>query len=366
MKQKTIHPMEWLKEISKCINIASGLAELAKERTRRIDALVPTGSLLKQQILIANGGKIKIKKPKKWLYPMTAERIYIKQVQAINKIFWEKVNENIIPNIPLLIAEAKSIRGDEIEKEISKLADSFEPNGFFHRGDFYLGEGTFNRDENERKAVSKLMERADAAWVDQLKLLMDKTYLDFSKAVGKPQLDVITMEQAQRISVMNKTQFVKVIHSALSVNPITNETWLEPQIKAFQSQNTDLITALSLDQKQRVEQTLYRNLSSGKGIESIKAELDKDEAIGQNRSRLIARDQTNKFNGQLSQLRQKEVGIGSYIWTTSRDERVRPAHRALDGEIFSWSKPSAEGHPGEPIQCRCIAQPVITDEMFDE
>jgi SPP1 gp7 family putative phage head morphogenesis protein len=279
-------------------------------------------NFLKQQVLMANKGKLKIRKPRKWLYPMQAERTYTKQVQAITKIFWEKVAENAIPMLPFLVAQAKSIRGDE--------------------------------------------ERIDAVWVDQLKQLMDKTYLDFSKAVSQPQVNAITAEQAQRISLLNKTQFVKVIHSSLAVNPIIQEPWLEPQMKAFQAQNTDLITKLSTDQRDRVQQTLYRNLSSGNGIERIKEDLDKDESIGKNRAKLIARDQTNKFNGQLTQLRQKEVGINSYIWTTSRDERVRPAHRALDGEVFSWSKPSPEGHPGEPIQCRCIAQPVITDAMFDE
>lgn len=283
----------------------------------------PAAAMLYQQALMANKGKIKVKRPKKWLYPMPAERAYIKEVQAINKVFWEKVRENIIPNIPMLVAQAQSIRPDS--------------NG----------------------------ERLDAAWVDHLKQLTEKTLYDFDKAVGKPKISAISAEQAAKLSMFNKSQFVKVIHSAIAVNPIVQESWLEPQMKAFTGQNVDLITNLAVDQKARVEQTLYRNLSQGKGIDAIKEELDKDESIGQNRSKLIARDQTNKFNGQLTQMRQQEVGIGSYIWTTSRDERVRPEHAALEGKMFAWNEPPAIGNPGEPINCRCIAQPVITDDMFD-
>jgi len=279
--------------------------------------------LLKQQALMANKGKIRIRRPKKWLYPMPAERAYIKEVQAINKVYWEKVRENIIPNLSMLVAQAQSIRPDD--------------NG----------------------------ERIDAAWVDHLKQLTEKTLYDFDKAVGKPKISAISAEQAAKLSMFNKSQFVKVIHSALAVNPIVQESWLEPQMKAFTQQNVDLITNLSVEQNGRVQQTLYRNLSAGKGIDAIKEELDKDESIGQNRSKLIARDQTNKFNGQLTQLRQQEVGIGSYIWTTSRDERVRPEHAALEGKMFSWNQPPSIGNPGEPINCRCIAQPVITDDMFD-
>lgn len=278
---------------------------------------------LKQQALIANGGKIKVRRPRKWLYPMAAERSYQRELRSINNIQWQIIIDNTIPSIPFLVEQAQSIRPD--------------------------GDGL----------------RLDNSWVNQLRELTDKSYHDFEKAVGKPKIDSITADQAQKISAMNKEQFVKVIHSAIKVNPITAETWLQPKMQAFQAQNTDLITNLSIDQSNRVQQTLYRNLSAGNGIDEIKKQLIEDKEFGKNRSNLIARDQTNKFNSQLAQLRQQEVGIGSYIWTTARDERVRSSHSNLDGKEISWNKPPAIGHAGEPIQCRCIPQPVITDEMFD-
>ena len=278
--------------------------------------------LLKQQVLFANGGKIKVRRPRKWLYPMAAERSYQRELRAINNIQWQQIVETLIPEIPYLVAQAQSIRPDS--------------------------DGM----------------RLDNSWVNQLRELTDKSYHDFEKAVGKPKIESITMDQAQKISVMNKDQFVKVIHSAIKVNPIVNETWLQPQMQAFQAQNTDLITKLSIDQRDRVQQNLYRNLSAGNGVEKIRDELIKDKEFGKNRAN-IARDQTNKFNGQLTQMRQQEVGIGSYIWSSSRDERVRPEHAALDGKLIDWNNPPSIGHAGQPVQCRCIAQPVITDEMFD-
>ena len=279
--------------------------------------------LLKQQVLMANRGKIKIKKPKKWLYPMAAERYYKRQLVVITKIFYDKVKENIIPALPSLVAQAKSLRPDSIDI------------------------------------------RLDAAWVGQLKQLIDKTYFDFVSVVTLNKVSRLTVEQGEKISLMNKEQFIKTIHSSLSVNPIVQEPYMETQLKLFQTQNTDLITKMGLDQKARVEQTLYSNLSQGNGIEKIQEELSKSEGIGENRARLIARDQTNKFNGQLTQLRQQEVGITSYVWTTAQDERVRPTHKVLDGETFSWEKGPKIGHPGSEINCRCIAQPIITDSVFD-
>lgn len=280
-------------------------------------------ALLKQQILTANNGKIKIKKPKKWLYPMTAERIYQKQLTNINKIFYENVVKIIYPSLDILVAQAKSLRSDS---------------------------GEFKND----------------SWIDAVKQLTDKTYYDFNNAVGSSKINSITAEQASRISLMNKEQFVKVVHSAVAVNPIIQEPYLQEQLKVFQNQNTDLITKMGVDQKERLQQTLYTNLSQGNGQDKIKEEIKKSEDIGDRRAKLIARDQTNKFNGQLAQLRQKDIGIGSYIWTTARDERVRPTHRAMDGKVVYWNHPPSIGHPGSEINCRCIAQPVITDEMFTE
>ena len=77
--------------------------------------------------------------------------------------------------------------------------------------------------------------------------------------------------------------------------------------------------------------------------------------------RRLTRDQNNKLVGQLNQARQTEVGVERYIWQTAEDERVRETHAANNGKEFAWADPpAATGHPGEDIQCRCVALPVLT------
>ena len=78
--------------------------------------------------------------------------------------------------------------------------------------------------------------------------------------------------------------------------------------------------------------------------------------------RRITRDQTNKMVGQLTEMRQGQLGIPKYRWSTSGDERVRPTHRFNDGKIFEWAKPPPTGHPGWDFQCRCTAAPIFDDE----
>lgn len=80
----------------------------------------------------------------------------------------------------------------------------------------------------------------------------------------------------------------------------------------------------------------------------------------QSRVTLIARDQTGKLNSQLNQFRQQEAGIEYYIWSDSDDRRVRPSHRAKDNLKFRWDRPPADtGHPGNDVQCRCVARAVL-------
>lgn len=95
------------------------------------------------------------------------------------------------------------------------------------------------------------------------------------------------------------------------------------------------------------------------GTTDLQSVIEQRFQVAGSRARLIARDQVSKLNGQVTQHRQQSLGITRYEWSTSNDERVRASHRALDGKVFDWSAPPAEGHPGQPIQCRCVALPVV-------
>jgi len=280
--------------------------------------------IFKQQVLMAYGGKVKVKKRiAKWLYPNNAERIYERQLVRLFKELNNKAKEILYPQLEFLVAQSNSIRPDN-----NNL-------------------------------------RLDLTWADSVKEIYNKTQLDYNSTINST-VNNMTFEQAERISSYNKEQLTKVIHSAVQVNPILAEPYLEPQIKAFQANNTSLITKLSDEQARRMEETLFRNLSAGNGVKAIKEELEKGFDMGDLRARLIARDQTNKFNGNLTELRQRELGIAKYRWSTSLDERVRSRHKSKHGKTFSWSKPpKLTGHPGNEIRCRCTAQPIITAGMFN-
>lgn len=88
--------------------------------------------------------------------------------------------------------------------------------------------------------------------------------------------------------------------------------------------------------------------------------------VTKRKAAFLADQETGLLVSKYREQQQRAAGIRNYIWSTSNDERVRPDHRALDGQKFSWdSKPvtnRANGdrnHPGEDFRCRCVALAVI-------
>lgn len=134
--------------------------------------------------------------------------------------------------------------------------------------------------------------------------------------------------------------------------------------------NVRLVTNLSDDFSTRVERTVTRATLTGTTAKDFSADLTEQFGFTKQRARLIARDQIAKATGNLNQLRQQQAGIKNYVWSTSLDERVRgnpggkypsasPSHWAREGVTFKWDEPPSDGHPGEPVNCRCTARAKI-------
>lgn len=105
----------------------------------------------------------------------------------------------------------------------------------------------------------------------------------------------------------------------------------------------------------------------GISLEALTQKILDRADVSESRAELIARDQTQKMNASINKTRQQHAGISQFVWSTSLDERVRDSHAENEGETFDWTNPPAEtGLPGDDVNCRCVAVPVLPGEGEEE
>ncbi len=215
------------------------------------------------------------------------------------------------------------------------------------------------------------MARQDAE-SDELADRIGRMVADYEAAVYKTTTSGKARLLAQGIG-RDTNRFVKTavgsqVKAVIGIDPLATVA-LEPgavavALDGFARRNVDLITSIPRQHFAQIRATVDDALKTGKRPEVLARELGERYDVTASRARLIARDQIGKLNGELTELRQRSIGVSGYTWRTSLDERVREDHKALEGRRFEWSSPPDVGHPGEDYQCRCRAEPDFGD-LFD-
>lgn len=214
---------------------------------------------------------------------------------------------------------------------------------------------------NHHRPTSDSIDKLDS-YVDDIKRVVKNGYAEFYSKYHEGSFQNIAEKSGEEVNKFNEKQFDKTMNTILGVDVFAGEPWLEQEMKGFVSANVDLIKTIPDDYFDSVESIVIDGARSGKLLDDIADEIDRRTDVGENRAAFIARDQVSKFNGDLTRLRQTNVGINSYVWSTSLDERVRDSHEQNEGETFNWDDPPAEtGHPGDDYLCRCVALPVIDE-----
>jgi len=196
-------------------------------------------------------------------------------------------------------------------------------------------------------------------------------------AASDAMVDRVVRLHANRTKDLNKRLFDAFTIKVTGQTFFIDETFTIPQVKAFVSQNVSLIKDIPNQALNRIEGIVYADFRDGASVKSTMEKLYSEIGKDESRAELIARDQIAKLNAELTQERQGQVGIETYIWRTVGDERVRESHDVMNGMLCMWNDATIysdddgetwqarssiggyEGHPGTDYQCRCYAEPII-------
>lgn len=128
-------------------------------------------------------------------------------------------------------------------------------------------------------------------------------------------------------------------------------------LDSFVDEHQKLIKSVRREHLDKIGLAIKRGIREGRLQKDIAKDIRQQTDIGKRRSQLIARNAPLQYSGALTKHNQMSAGIKSYVWQSSRDERVRDLHRKLDGELFSWDGPGP--HPRSEVNCRCDAVPLV-------
>lgn len=214
-------------------------------------------------------------------------------------------------------------------------------------------------DNQPEVSADRAVDALGMSFVEKVRALwhrIDKGKLDdyakdkAAKAVGRAKKAVDERLKAEIRKSMN-----------IDISPMLQggDPRLSAALAKATSDNVNLIKSIPEFYFEKLESHLTKALINGVRHEGLKVIIkDTVPGIVENKAKLIARDQMSKINSSLNSIRQTSLGIQKYRWSTSKDERVRPSHEEKEGEIFNWDNPPEDtGHPGEDINCRCVAIP---------
>jgi SPP1 gp7 family putative phage head morphogenesis protein len=235
------------------------------------------------------------------------------------------------------------------------------------------------------KYVDLLAEQIQKNITDHLQTLLDQRNLtaprvddwadDVERGINQSRLGLMSAplslgpkisDFGDKTNLWNDKEWRKQLQASFGVDIFQREPWLREELNSWTKENIDLITSMTEDHIKQVGGIVQRGIRSGASIKNISKDIQDRTGVTKSKAKLIARDQVSKLNGELTQLRQTNLGVRKYIWWDSGDSRVRDTHKAHNGKTYSWDKPPAgTGHPGEDYQCRCWAEPIF-DEVKEE
>lgn len=202
---------------------------------------------------------------------------------------------------------------------------------------------------------------ADAGESRRIRALLEQARRTMGETVKTDELEKLARLMARRTADFNRVQLGRQVQAALGTDVFLADRALTPLTEAFVDANVGLIKNIGDKLAADIEASTMRAVQAGKLHPDLAEELEARFGFSEERAKLIARDQIGKAYGQINSARQRELGVGRFVWRTANDERVRAEHEDRDGEVYSYDDPPDGELPGEPINCRCYAEPVFDD-----
>ena len=215
----------------------------------------------------------------------------------------------------------------------------------------------------------------DAPWLDRIINAIKKVKEKYLNPVYDLYAAKIATKFVKQSDRVNEKRFNESMKKSFGIDVFADSPELVSYLEASVYDNTQLIKSIPDIYLDRVESIIMTNIRAGNRSSAIAKQLTEQFGIESRRAKFIARDQTEKINGDLNAKRQTSIGFEYFQWVTSKDQRVRDKHREIANKvtaygkgIYRWDNPPIGENgtpiiPGQSYNCRCVGTAVTKLEV---
>jgi SPP1 gp7 family putative phage head morphogenesis protein len=229
-----------------------------------------------------------------------------------------------------------------------------------------------------RKTIKPFTTAQDGVAMDanlggQLDLMFGRLNKHWGAVFGKfaRKLAKTTVERVDRLSKRRLDQSLKELSGGLTIKTPELPKSMISTLQAATARNVGLIKSIQSKFHDQIAQEVLNNIGDQQSVfENAKKLVDRVYFHGETteeRARLIARDQVSKMSSEMSAARARSAGITKFKWRHSGGSAdPRKLHLEYNNQIFSYDdlpvideRTGEKGLPGQAINCRCVAIPII-------
>lgn len=192
----------------------------------------------------------------------------------------------------------------------------------------------------------------DLDYVDDIKSVINTITLDYSGITFNQIVESVVKQFAENSQKDITASLTKEINRLVGIDISPFIQSHTDDIKQALEYCKDYIVSIPQKYLADVQSTVLLNIQKGMRSSSIIKELANQYDITLNRAKVIARDQTSKFNLALTTAQAKDIGSDEFKFSTSQDERVRSTHRAADGKLCKVG--DSVYNLRYDVMCRCV------------
>ena len=210
----------------------------------------------------------------------------------------------------------------------------------------------------------------DASLASQARILLNKLSRKYDRIFAREAPEIVEniFNRIDRDEAATLRRSLKELSGGITLQTRIMTPALREAMAAATASNVALIKSIPQQYFTQIEGAVMRSMQpGGRGMQDVAEELRKREGITERRVKMIAEDQTRKATTAMNTERAQALGIRRFEWVHSGGgSEPRELHLQLDGQIFSYDDPPVideatgeRGLPGQLINCRCVARPVL-------